>query len=317
VVEYRRFRNTDPPGLVQVWNDAFTGRGTVRMRTSSPLERHTFAKPYFDPGGLILAEEDGICVGFVHAGFGADPAGERLSTDAGVICAIAVKRSHQRRGVGSELLRRAEEYLRGRGAKHLVAGPLYPLDPFYLGLYGGSDLPGFLASDAAAEPFLAKHGYRPSGSVLVLQRRLTDPLRLADPRQAALRPRYELTEEPFARLGSWWRECVFGLIEPLQFALADRQTGERVARANVWEMEGFSYLWNRPAVGITDVEVSPALRRKGVGKLLLAQVLRHLQEHYYEIAEAHAPEGDAAAVGLLRKLGFEQVDVGRTYHKQD
>src|SRR5262249_37521350 len=130
-----------------VWNEALTGRGAVRMRNSSPLERHAFAKPYFDPDGLIVAEEDGACVGFAHAGFGANGVESGLDPSAGVICLVAVRASHRRRGIGSELLGRCEAYLRARGATALFAGPLRPADPFYLGMYGGSDLPGFLASD--------------------------------------------------------------------------------------------------------------------------------------------------------------------------
>ena len=55
MIEYRCFRNTDPPRLVEVWNQAFTGRGTVGLRTATPLERFVFAKTYFDPAGLIVA----------------------------------------------------------------------------------------------------------------------------------------------------------------------------------------------------------------------------------------------------------------------
>src|SRR5262245_40819729 len=91
VIHYRRFRNTDPPGLMEVWNDAFTQRGAVRMQTSSPLERHAFAKLYFDPAGLIIAEESGVCVGFAHAGFGSDAKGEGLLPDAGVTCLLGVR----------------------------------------------------------------------------------------------------------------------------------------------------------------------------------------------------------------------------------
>ncbi len=315
VVHYRRFRNTDPPGLMAVWNEAFTGRGAVRMRTSSPFERHVFAKPYFDPEGLIVAEQDGTCVGFAHAGFGPDPTEATLSTAAGVICLLAVRPAYRRRGIGSELLRRAESYLRQRGARELFAGALRPLDPFYLGMYGGSDLPGLLVTDTLAEPFLGRHGYRPSSSVLVLQRRLTQPLKAVDPRFVAYRQQYELCEDSRARPATWWRDSVFGTVEPLEFHLAERSSGIRVARALVWEMEGFSCLWNQPAVGLTDVEVLPQLRRQGLGRFLLAQLLRRIQEQFYEVVEAHAPP-DSPTAGLLRGLGFELVDTGRQYRKE-
>ncbi len=317
MVQYRRFRNTDPPRLVEVWNEAFTGRGAVHLRTSSPLERHVFAKPYFDPAGLLLAEEDGHCVGFAHASFGPNDSCTALSTATGVTCVVAVRPRYQRRGIGSELLRRCEAYLRDRGATRLFAGPQEPLSPFYLGLYGGSDLPGFLDSDALAAPFLARNGYRPVRAVLVFQKRLSQVPKVLDPRFLGLRSRLELREDPRARLGSWWRECVFGLIEPLEFYLYDRSSGARAGQALAWEMEGFSCVWNQPAVGLNGIEVRPESRRQGMGKFLVAQVLRRIQDQFYELVEAQAHADDAASVGLLRSLGFTQVDSGRLYERQE
>ena len=67
MIHYRCFRNDDPPGLVQIWNESFTGRGAVRMGHSSPFEYHVFAKPYFDPAGFILAFDDQMLVGYAHS----------------------------------------------------------------------------------------------------------------------------------------------------------------------------------------------------------------------------------------------------------
>jgi ribosomal protein S18 acetylase RimI-like enzyme len=230
---------------------------------------------------------------------------------------VAVRPAFRRRGIGSELLRCCESYLRARGAVKPFAGPQSPLGPFYLGLYGGSDLPGFLESDAAAAPFLGRNGYRPGRRVLVLQKKLAQPLKVLDTRFMGHRQRYELRDDARAHLGSWWRDCVFGLIEPLEFYLHDRPTGARVARALVWEMEGFGVLWNQPAVGLGDIEVHPEFRRQGLGKFFVSQILRRIQEQYYELAEAQAPEDDTPSVGLLRSLGFTQVDAGRLYERQE
>ena len=144
MVHYRTFRNTDPPQLTQVWNEVFAGNGGVRLASNNALEYCVFSKPYFDPAGLILAEEDGNCLGFGHGGFGPDAAGVGLSTQAGVVCLIGVQPAQRRRGIGRQLLERCEAYLRGRGARTLFAGQHPPLSPFYHGLYGGSELPGFL-----------------------------------------------------------------------------------------------------------------------------------------------------------------------------
>lgn len=315
MVQYRNFRNDDPPGLAEIWNDAFAGRGNVRLRSSSPLERHVFAKPYFDPAGLIVAEENGLRVGFVHAGFGPNETESASCHDQGVICLIGVRTGYQRRGIGSELLRRSEAYLRDRGAKNLYAGQMRPLNPFYFGLYGGSELPGFLDSDPATGPFLGKHGYQPGDSCLVFQRRLDQSFTVADGRFSALRRSYELRLLPQIKLGTWWQESVLGLVEPVEVRLEEKWTGQAAATAVAWEMEGFSWRWESPTVGIMDLQVRADLRRQGFAKFLLAQLLKHLQEQYFGIVEIQTMEANQAAVNLYRAMGFEQVDTGRIYRK--
>jgi ribosomal protein S18 acetylase RimI-like enzyme len=313
VIHYRTFRNTDPPRLVEVWNETFTGRGAVRLRTSTALERFVLAKPYFDPAGLIIAEQDGHCAGFAHAGFGAGERQAGVSCDLGAICMIGVRPGFRRRGIGTELLRQAEAYLRQRGARTILAGPHAPCNAFYLGLYGGSDLPGFLTSDLDADPFLTRHGYRVQEQVLVLQRALSEPVRMIDPRFSTLRQSYELRVGACKNLGCWWQECVFSPVETLEFFLENKSGGEPAARTLVWEMEGFSERWSYPAVGIVNCEVQASRRRRGFGKFLLSQVLRQVQEQYFEIAEVQVPEANGAALALFRGLGFAQVDVGRVY----
>jgi ribosomal protein S18 acetylase RimI-like enzyme len=314
VVQYRGFRNTDPPRLVGLWNECFSGRGAVRLRNSAPLEQQLFAKWYFDPAGLIVAEEDGVDIGFAHAGFGPGPTQGTLDHKTGVLCLIGVQSACRRRGIGSELLRRCETYLRERGAASLYAGPHTPLDPFCFGLYGGSQTSGFLASDAAAEPFLIRHQYRVWRTALVMQRRISDIVS-GDTRAIAYRNKYELRPSVSKSLSTWWQNCQFNLLEPLEFSLMDKKTEVVAARAIVWEMEGFSCRWQQPAVGLLGIEVKENLRRQGLGKYFVGQLLRQLQEQFFDIVEIHVNEADAGAVNFFRRLGFAQVDVGKVYRK--
>ena len=83
-------------------------------------------KPYFDPTGLVLAEEQGDVIGWALAGFGPDAAGTCLDPSTGIVCVLGVLPDRRRRGIGAELLRRCEDYLRGRGAQVLLAGPMAP-----------------------------------------------------------------------------------------------------------------------------------------------------------------------------------------------
>jgi ribosomal protein S18 acetylase RimI-like enzyme len=317
VVHYRSFRNTDPPALMTIWNEALTGRGAVRLRNSLPLENCVFAKLYFDPAGLVVAEEDSQLVGFGHAGFGANAAESALSYAQGVICMLLVRPAWQRRGIGSELLRRCEAYLRQHGAQTIYAGAHRPLDPFYFGLYGGSDLPGVLDSDAAAGAFLRRHGYVPGPARRIYHGRLANLAKSAG-LSHPLRSRLELCVEVApARALTWWRNCVLGLVEPLRFRLQERSSGATVASALVYELEGFSWRWNQPAIGLLEVQVEPSWRRQGLARLLLSQIFRYVHEQCFELIELQVAEDNAAGVHLCQSLGLTWVDTGRPYRRTD
>ena len=95
----------------------------------------------------------------------------------------------------------------------------------------------------------------------------------------------------------------------------EKSTGIPAARTVVWELEGFGWKWNLPAAGIIDVQVRPDLRKQGLGKLLVSQILRFLQDQFFAVAELQAPAANPAAVGMCQSLGFEQVDEGFIYRR--
>jgi len=313
VVRYRTFRNTDPPRLVEVWNETFTGRGAVRLASSTPLERFVFSKPLFDPTGLFIAEEDERCLGFAHAGFG--PCDEADDPKSGVVNAIGVRPLARRQGIGAELLRLCEDYLKNHDAQRFQAGGVWPLNPFYMGLYGGCESPGFLRSDALAEPFFLGHGYRVDREIRVMQRTLDQPFKLFDPRFLTLRQHYDLQVDYPKTLRGWWRECVIGYLDPLQFELVDRKTGLPAARTLMWDMEGFGVRWRAAAVGMLDFEVLPDYRRQGLGKLFLSYIMRQVQEQFFQIVELHLPADNTQSLAFLEGLGFKQVDTGQVFAK--
>ncbi|MBI3408504.1 MAG: GNAT family N-acetyltransferase [Planctomycetes bacterium] len=320
MVQFRTFRNTDPPRLVEVWNETFTGRGAVVFPNSTLLERFVFSKPIFDPAGLIVAEDAGVCVGFAHAAMSqaasAASGGAQAADDPiGVTCLIGVRPARQRQGIGTELLHRCEDYLRVRGARTLRAGPHWPHNPFYLGLYGGCDSPGFLTSDAKAEPFFQRHGYKIVRKVLVMQRLLDHTVKIIDPRFAPHRQRFLVRGCSPRSFHGYWNECILGFIEPVELVLEEKQTGEAVARVLMWEMEGFGSKWHRPTIGIMGFEVQPKWQRLGVGKYLLSQLLREVQEQFFELAEVHLHEHNQPAIQFLKSLAFQHVDTGQVYER--
>lgn len=317
MIVYRHFRNPDPPALVAVWNESATARGAFPIRSASVLDRWILSKPYFEPAALVIAENDEPreIVGFSLAGFGpsADLAG--LDRGLGVVACVLVKPAWRRRGIGRELMHRAEAYLRDRGAATLVAGCQRPNNPYLFGVYGGSNSPGVLDSDADARPFLTRLGYEPAERVAVYQRRLDEPVNLADPRIVFLRKRYDVQMLKAAVVESWWNECLWSSLDPAEFRVIDKLTNMPAARATAWELEGFGWKWKFPAAGIIDLQVRSDLRRQGLAKMLLTSILRTLQDQFFGIAELQVFADDAAGVNLCKSLGFEQVDLGRAYRK--
>jgi ribosomal protein S18 acetylase RimI-like enzyme len=320
VIVFRSFRNTDPPALADVWNESHTARGSFPLRTPGLLERWVFSKPYFDHDGLIVAvdtEDNNRVIGYALAGFGPNAELSALDYTHGVICSVAVRPGVGRKHLGADLVKKCEEYLIKRGATTLRAGPVWPYCPFGFGMYGGTNSPGFLASDPAADPFFKSLGYEPAGTTLVFQKKLDAPLSIPDPRFSMLRRRYETQVMRAPSVPTWWHECVWGTLDPVEFRMVDKlASGFIAARAIVWELEGYGWRWGFPSAGILDIQVRQDLRRQGLAKLLLSQILRFLQDQFFGICELHAPSTDPALVGLCRSATLEHVDTGTTYLKK-
>jgi len=320
VISFRRFRNTDPPALADVWNESHPSRSAYPLRTPALLDRWVFSKPYFDPDGLIVAvdnADNGKILGYMLAGFGPKEDLSGLDKTNGVICSVAVRPGERRHGIARDLVRKAEEYLIANGSTVLRAGPRWPYCPFGFGLYGGTNCPGFLASDPGADPLFKSLGYEPDGSTLVFHKKLEAPISIADGRFGMLRKRYETQILRAAGVPTWWHECVWGMLEPVEFRMVDKTTnGPPAARTVVWELEGYGWRWGFPSAGILDIQVRPDLRRQGIAKLMLAQVLRFLQDQFFGICEVHAPAERPELLGLCRSATMEQVDVGTSYIKQ-
>ncbi len=314
MIEYRPFRNSDLPQLVQLWHDCGLGRGAASGFRYEAFDRLVIAQHYFDPKGLIVACEGTRPIGFVHAGFRSNDLESWINRTMGAICVVMVEPSHRRQGIGRELVSRAEAYLREMGALSVQAGPSPPCDPFYIGLYGGAQLSGFLDSDTAAAPFLAALGYQPAQSFAVLQRSLIvgDPMsfRLSMIRRKMDPFIFALPENP-----TWWWFARYGRLENVRFRLMPKGGGPEVAAATVSGLDLYVDTWNQRAIGVADLEVNDDSRRQGHGQALLIEIIRRMRQEQVALAEAHIAEDNPGALATFKSVGFQQVDRGVVYRK--
>lgn len=315
MIHYRTFRNADPPALVALWNASLAGRSAAFLSCTTLYEYFVFSKPYFDPAGLIMALRDQTPIGFVQAGFIPQVDREVLDKRQGAICTLIVHPAHRRQGVGSELLQRAEHYLQERGAQTSTVGPQGWQNPFLFGLYGGSQAPGLTGDELESAPFFEHRGYKLLSRVLIFQRPMVRPVNLHDPRMSVWRQRCEIHVSPLKRPG-WARECVLGPIELQEFRLIDKANGEFLARLTLWEMSTFAQRWNQQAIGIVDLEVPPEYRRKGLGRFQLAQIIRYLQDQFFNLVEIQVPADNLPAINLVRGVGFDELTAGHSYQRQ-
>lgn len=314
--EYRPFHNRDVPKLVELWNFSQLGPGAALDITNDIFDSLVLAEPYFEKSGLIVAHEGKEILGYTQAGFGPNAAGTELNTDVGIISAVIVRTDYRRRGIGRELVARAEQYLREKGAKEILFGEAERRAPFYLGLYGSSECAGILESDPTAGLFLQALGWQPAERFLLLSRNITAKKDPFDPRLIAIKRqmKFGIMDKPPG--ASWWWMTRHGRFESLSFALVPNSGAAPPAFVSCWGMELHSACRGQRTVGLTDLVTIDSDRRKGYAKALVLEVLRRLREDQVTHVEMVVPADNTPAVNLFRALGFEVFDTGSVYRKR-
>jgi ribosomal protein S18 acetylase RimI-like enzyme len=312
---YRTFRNADPPQILRLWNQSGLGRGAARPDLTEAFETINYAQPYFDPAGLIVAEQNRQIVGCVHAGFGFTEDRSRLDPAAGVICVVLVRPDLRRKGIGRELMRRAEDYLLSGGAQSIQAGESRNRDPFYYGLYGGSRPSGFLDSDPLAAPFLKAVGYQPLGTVGVYQRDLNikrDPISV---RLQGLRRSTELVICDSPETPNYWWFTHLGRFESLRFQLMDRKSQQPLAAVSVIGLDQYASVWNERAIGLVDLFVAEDRRNHGYGQTLLVETVRRVRQDLIARVDMHVPDSRPDLTKAVQGAGFTRVETGTFYQR--
>ncbi|MCP4192923.1 MAG: GNAT family N-acetyltransferase [Planctomycetaceae bacterium] len=279
------------------------------------LESFVLSKPYFDRNGLILALDDGKPVGFVHAGFGPTPHRDQLTTDIGTTCMLVVPEHAERERIQTELIQHSESYLRGKGAIELRAGGAYPHCPFYLGLYGGSELPGILSGDPEGSRCFRKAGYEEIERYQIFQRSITQFRPPVDRSMMQLRRQLKVRLLSDAKASSWWDACIFGPSDRIFFQLEAKRGGTPVGQVTFWDMGPLSTRFPSSAMGMIGLLIEEEHRGKGFETFLVSECLQHLAKSNISIVQAQTKSSDSTTQEMLGRLGFEELDYGVLFGK--
>ncbi|HEY4761743.1 MAG TPA: GNAT family N-acetyltransferase [Thermoguttaceae bacterium] len=316
MLTYRTFRNTDPPILTSLWRSREGQPGLLQPISPDLFEQLVLAKPYFDEAGLIIASENEMPAGFAHAGFGPNEQLSALSFDLGVTLIVVVRQDCDQIETAAGLLTQCEQYLRNRGAKVLYGGGIQPLNPFYLGLYGGSELPGILDSDPLVRQLFESHGYKEIDRTKIMRIELSNFEPVIDRRQMQIRRQMVVEELYDTPTRNWWESCTLGAFELTRFDMVPRGGGPAMASALFRSMDpsGSTALGRRS--GLIDFHVDPAYRRRGYAIFLLSEVFRQFLHQGIITVEAQTMESNIPAFAMYQKMGFQQIGQGSVYRKE-
>ena len=122
---------------------------------------------------------------------------------------------------------------------------LFPLNPFYWGLYGGSEGAAVLAGHKPFHHVLIERGYEPAGTTVLLEADLTIP-EPRDPRAVLIRRQTQIEFFDDALPTHWWQNLALGDFQIMEARLLARTDGTPLAHAHAWDMGWFGRGDGRP-----------------------------------------------------------------------
>jgi mycothiol synthase len=298
----RAYAAGDEAALVGVWNAAMA----CDPIAPAVFRRKVLLDPNFDPGGCVVAEADGAIRGFVLSIARRVPFfNQGLQPEEAWISAFGVHPDWQRQKIGSQLLETAVQRLCGQGRTTVTVSPYVP----------NYFIPGVdVAAYAPAVAFLARHrfvevsrplsmraeltGFRVPESILEVAARLSSEsldVRPAEP--ADMVPVLDFVRQHFP--WDWYRDAA-DIFTDL-FAGDPRQVNLLVA-TQAGEVVGYA---QHRAERFGPFGVNPALRSRGIGRVLLGRTLVEMLKRGYHAAWFLWTDENAAR--LYAQCGFHEV----------
>jgi ribosomal protein S18 acetylase RimI-like enzyme len=104
-------------------------------------------------------------------------------------------------------------------------------------------------------------------------------------------------------------------MDRVHYQLKPNANDSPCGEALFWDMEPLAASWGVHARGLIDVEIDEPQRRQGLATFLLGEAMREMRNHGVAFVEAQVEHANAAALDLLAKLGFQEVEHGIVFRK--
>jgi GNAT superfamily N-acetyltransferase len=303
VVQIRPFLNSDVPNLVELWHRQEACEGRISRITPAMLETHVFARSYFDPSGLLVAEQDHDLVGASLCGFAPTPDGAGLDQRAGILSLLLIDADSSVE-TSRRLWAAAQEYFARRGCQTVYFGSRFPDSPFLNGFCGGTFVPGVTTADHVQLNRLASFGFQPGESIEVLKLDLPGYRLPIDRRVVMAKRQYEVRLSLDPLPPNWWQNNVLAFRHHLDFRIVQRKSNQICGRLSVCNTLPQDSGWDSRFFGIIRIEIDSALQRAGLGQAMLSDAIKDLEQRGVEQLEAQVPRSNAACHSMLTKIGF-------------
>jgi len=300
---------------VNLWRSQSVFRGLHSNLTVADLELHVFSKPYFERDGFFVAtKSDGQggtkILGFAHAAFDVLPDLTDLNRSVGIVAQLRVLECDQRQEIEDGLLLKAEEYLRAHGSKELWFAARFPQAPFYLGLYGGSRVPGVMIEDVTIVEALKRNGYEIAKQIAVLQRELSQVQSISGRKQLNVRRNYLINaiSDPLEK--SWWECCTLGMAERDRFTIGRKKDNHVAGTVSFWDLQPLGAYIHSNCRGLYDLSINEEDKRQGLASFLVCESMKRLASQGVTLVEAQTEVTNEASIRLFEKLEFVLVTQG-------
>lgn len=306
MIEVRRFLNSDPPKLVEIWNSQPLGAHLAQPMTVGSMETYVFAKPYFRPETYLVAVDQGSVVGMAHVALARDLAPHAASSSDAYLSMLLVAGHSDYAQVSAALLDAAEALARKSGAAQLIVSGDPPLGPFYFGLAGGSHNLGVPSTLEILRSRLAERGYATLDEYWAMRANIHGFRPSVSRELMQIRRAYSVEANFSPPPLPWLQSCIFMHFERSQFDLIPKLTSAGAASATFIDLPHYTQLWGVHAAALIGVE-SDADGDAAKSGYLLGEALRQLAETGVGRIETQVAKDDLGGYAMLRTLGFDEV----------